>query len=79
MSYFICDGCEKRHEIFTHGGAKKAGLKLGIPFLGEIPLDLDIRLSGDSGAPIVAAKPHLPQARAFLDIAERLVASGVLG
>jgi ATP-binding protein involved in chromosome partitioning len=79
MSTYICPNCGHEAHIFGHGGARAEAEKLGIPFLGEIPLDLDIRLSGDSGAPIVAAKPHLPQARAFLDIAERLVASGVLG
>jgi ATP-binding protein involved in chromosome partitioning len=79
MSTYICPNCGHEAHIFGHGGARDEAAKLGIPFLGEIPLDLDIRLAGDSGAPIVAAKPHLPQARAFIDIAERLIDSGVLG
>ncbi|HSF94073.1 MAG TPA: Mrp/NBP35 family ATP-binding protein [Thermohalobaculum sp.] len=79
MSTYICPNCGHEAHIFGHGGARAEAEKLGIPFLGEIPLDLDIRLAGDSGAPIVAAKPNLPQARAFLDVAERLVDSGVLG
>jgi ATP-binding protein involved in chromosome partitioning len=79
MSTYICPNCGHEAHIFGHGGATSEAEKLGIPFLGEIPLDLEIRLSGDSGAPIVAAKPHLPQARAFLDVAQRLVDSKVLG
>jgi ATP-binding protein involved in chromosome partitioning len=79
MSTYICSSCGHEEHIFGHGGAKDEAAKLGIPFLGEVPLDIEIRLSGDSGAPIVAAKPNLPQARAFIDIAERLVDSGVLG
>ena len=78
MSTYICPNCNHEAHIFGHGGAKAEAEKLGIPFLGEVPLDMDIRVAADSGAPIVAAKPHLPQARAFIDIAERLVATKVL-
>ena len=77
MSTYICPSCGHEEHIFGHGGARDEAAKLGIPFLGEIPLDIEIRLSGDSGAPIVAAKPNLPQARAFIDIADRLIESGV--
>ncbi|MCS7238412.1 MAG: Mrp/NBP35 family ATP-binding protein [Thermoguttaceae bacterium] len=49
MSYFICPGCGSRHEIFGHGGARSKATELGIPFLGEIPLHVDIRVRGDSG------------------------------
>ncbi|PKP80418.1 MAG: ATP-binding protein, partial [Alphaproteobacteria bacterium HGW-Alphaproteobacteria-2] len=73
MSAFVCDGCGKEHHPFGHGGAKAEAERLGVPFLGEIPLDLAIRVAGDSGAPIVAAKPESPQARAFWDIVDRLV------
>ena len=79
MSTHICSSCGHEEHIFGHGGARAEAAALGIPFLGEVPLDIEIRLSGDSGAPIVAAKPNLPQARAFIDIAERLVEGGVLG
>jgi ATP-binding protein involved in chromosome partitioning len=79
MSTYICPSCGHEAHIFGHGGAKDEASKLGLPFLGEIPLDLEIRVAGDSGAPIVAAKPNLPQARAFIDIADRLIDSGVLG
>ncbi len=77
MSTHICPECGHESHIFGHGGARAEAEKLGIPFLGEIPLDLDIRTAGDSGVPIVAAKPGAPQARAFIDVAERLTASGV--
>ena len=79
MSTYICSNCGHEDHIFGHGGARAEAEKLGIPFLGEVPLDIEIRLSGDGGAPIVAAKPNLPQARAFIDIAERLIDSGVFG
>jgi len=73
MSAYICPNCGHEAHIFGHGGAKAEAETLGIPFLGEIPLDLDIRLASDGGAPIVAARPASPQARAFIDIADRLV------
>ncbi len=79
MSTYICSNCGHEEHIFGHGGARAEAEKIGIPFLGEVPLDIEIRLAGDSGAPIVAAKPNLPQARAFIDIADRLLDSGVLG
>ena len=72
MSSYICPNCGHEAHIFGHGGAKAEADKLGVPFLGEIPLDLDIRVASDGGAPIVAAKPASPQARAFLDVAARL-------
>ncbi|HFC04059.1 MAG TPA: iron-sulfur cluster carrier protein ApbC, partial [Rhizobiales bacterium] len=49
MSYFICDNCDERHEIFGHGGAKAEAEKLELPFLGEIPLDKKVRERSDSG------------------------------
>jgi ATP-binding protein involved in chromosome partitioning len=78
MSTYICPECGHEAHIFGHGGARAEAEKLDLPFLGEIPLDLEIRIAGDAGAPIVAAKPNLPQSRAFLDIAQRLIDSGVL-
>jgi ATP-binding protein involved in chromosome partitioning len=74
MSAYSCPSCGHEAHIFGHGGAKAEAEKLGIPFMGEIPLDIDIRMAGDSGAPIVATKPGSPQARAFMDVAARLVA-----
>ncbi|MDB2401953.1 Mrp/NBP35 family ATP-binding protein [Litoricolaceae bacterium] len=78
MASFICDGCQKEHHPFGHGGAKAEAEKQGIPFLGEIPLDLNIRIASDGGVPMVVSKPSSPQAKAFLDIADLLIASEVL-
>ncbi len=78
MASFICDGCGKEHHPFGHGGAKAEAEKQGMPFLGEIPLDLAIRVASDGGVPMVVSKPSSPQAKAFLDIADQLIASEVL-
>jgi ATP-binding protein involved in chromosome partitioning len=78
MASFVCDGCGKEHHPFGHGGAKAEAEKQGMPFLGEIPLDLAIRVASDGGVPMVVSKPSSPQARAFLDIADQLIASEVL-
>ncbi len=71
MSYFICTKCGERHEIFGHGGAEQEALKLGVPFLGAIPLDLAIRERSDAGQPIVATMPDSPHSKIFRDIAAR--------
>ncbi|MEX2239009.1 MAG: Mrp/NBP35 family ATP-binding protein [Dehalococcoidia bacterium] len=74
MSYFVCTHCNERTEIFGHGGARVAAEELGLDFLGEIPIHPGIRQGGDIGAPIVATDPDSPQARALIDIAERVAA-----
>lgn len=74
MSFFICDDCGKRHDIFSHGGARRSAEELEVPFLGEIPLSTDIRESSDEGTPVVALKPESPQAKVFADIAKALAA-----
>jgi ATP-binding protein involved in chromosome partitioning len=74
MSYFVCDECGKRHDIFSHGGGRRAAEELEVPFLGEIPLSLDVRESSDTGMPVVALKPDSPQAQAFMEIARALAA-----
>ena len=78
MSTYICPKCGHEAHIFGHGGAHADADRLGLPFLGEIPLDLDIRLAGDGGAPIVASKPDSPQAEAFRTLARKLIADGVV-
>jgi ATP-binding protein involved in chromosome partitioning len=78
MASFVCDGCQKEHHPFGHGGAKAEADKQNIPFLGEIPLDLEIRVASDGGAPVVVGKPSSPQAQAFLTLADQLIASEVL-
>lgn len=77
MAAFVCDGCGKVHHPFGSGGAKAEAEKLGVPFLGEIPLHLGIRVAGDGGAPIVAAKPDGDEAAPFWALADRLIAAGV--
>ena len=74
MSYFVCDDCGKRHHIFAHGGARAEAEKLGVPFLGEIPLELAIRERSDAGLPIVVAEPDGAPAAAYLAIARAIKA-----
>lgn len=73
MSFFVCGHCGERTEIFSHGGGERAAAKLGIPFLGRIPIDPAIRAGGDAGVPIVVADPASPQAKAFREVAAKLV------
>ncbi|MEM9059831.1 MAG: Mrp/NBP35 family ATP-binding protein [Pseudomonadota bacterium] len=79
MSTHICSKCGHEEHIFGHGGAEAEADRIGVPFLGAIPLDLSIRRAGDDGAPIVAAQPDSPQAGAFRDIAEGLIRIGATG
>ena len=73
MSYFQCPHCGKRSDIFSHGGARREAERLGVPFLGEIPLDIAIRETSDGGRPIVAAEPDGPHAAAYREIAVRVL------
>lgn len=73
MSHFVCGHCGERTEIFSYGGGERAAEKLGIPFLGRIPIDPAIRDGGDTGHPIVMAQPDSPQAKAFREIAQRII------
>lgn len=75
QSYFVCDGCEKRHELFGAGGGQKIADYAGAPLLGQIPLHPSVREWGDAGTPIVQAAPGSPTARAFVSVAEQLVAA----
>jgi ATP-binding protein involved in chromosome partitioning len=72
MSYFVCPHCEERSEIFSHGGARKWAAKLDVEFLGEVPLDIEIRETSDQGKPIVMSNPDSAHAKTFSDIAARL-------
>ncbi|WP_425479293.1 P-loop NTPase [Hoeflea halophila] len=85
MSYFTCPDCDGRHAIFGHGGARAEAERIGAPFLGEVPLVMQIRETSDSGAPIVVSDPQSVQAQIYRDIAgliwerlgeERLLAGG---
>jgi ATP-binding protein involved in chromosome partitioning len=72
MSYFLCPHCGVRSDIFGHGGARREAERLKVPFLGEVPLEMIIRETSDSGLPIVATKPDSPQAAAYRAIAARV-------
>jgi len=73
MSYFICPHCQGRSDVFAHGGAHATADKLGVPFLGEIPLHMRIRETSDAGHPIVVAEPEGEHAKAYLAIAGRVM------
>jgi len=72
MSTFICPHCGTRSDIFGHGGARAEAERLGVPFLGEVPLHMDIREKSDSGQPVVATVPDGPHAQAYRAIAARV-------
>jgi ATP-binding protein involved in chromosome partitioning len=72
MSFYLCPHCGERSEIFGHGGAREEAERLGVPFLGEVPLHLDIRTTSDSGHPIVVAQPDSPYAQIYKNIAGRV-------
>jgi ATP-binding protein involved in chromosome partitioning len=72
MSTFICPHCGTRCDIFGHGGARAEAERLGVPFLGEVPLHMDIRERSDSGQPVVATVPDGPHAQAYRAIAARV-------
>jgi ATP-binding protein involved in chromosome partitioning len=72
MSYFVCPHCGGRTDVFSHGGARKEAQKLGVPFLGEVPLDIAIRINSDDGRPVIASLPESAQANALLEIARRV-------
>jgi ATP-binding protein involved in chromosome partitioning len=69
MSYFLCPHCGGRSDIFSHGGARHEAQRLGVPFLGEVPLHLTIRETSDAGRPLVATAPDSPEAEIYRSIA----------
>jgi ATP-binding protein involved in chromosome partitioning len=71
MSTFVCPHCGTRSDIFGHGGAKQEAERLGVPFLGEVPLTMSVRELSDQGRPIVVSDPESPAAEAFRQIADR--------
>ena len=78
MSSFHCPSCHTETAIFGHGGVKAAAARMGLPFLGEIPIDLAIRVGSDEGVPLVEGHPESPQAEAFMDMARSLTSAQVL-
>ena len=75
MSTYICPNCGHEAHIFGHGGVAAEAAKLDLPFLGELPLALDVRVAGDSGTPIAATDG--PLAAPYLALADRLIAGGM--
>ena len=72
MSYFICPNCSERHEIFGHGGARQEAERMGVSFLGEVPLDPDLRSRSDNGLPVVATEPDSEISKVYKQMAENI-------
>jgi ATP-binding protein involved in chromosome partitioning len=72
MSYFLCPSCGARSDIFGHGGAREEATRLGVPFLGEVPLHMAIREKSDAGRPVVVSEPTGAHAQSFRDIAAKV-------
>ena len=72
MSYFICDSCGARHEIFASGGVKKEAIKSDTPFLGELPIDKNLRINSDTGQPVCIAEPEGEIAKIYSSIANKI-------
>jgi ATP-binding protein involved in chromosome partitioning len=73
MSYFLCPSCGTRSDIFSHGGARHEADRLGVSFLGEVPLHMSIREKSDAGLPVVATAPDSEHARIYRDIATKVL------
>jgi ATP-binding protein involved in chromosome partitioning len=69
MSYFVCPNCDTRHELFGQGGGQRIAQTFNVPFLGQVPLQPNVRTGGDEGQPVVMADPESPAARAFQAVA----------
>jgi ATP-binding protein involved in chromosome partitioning len=73
MSYFICDGCGKHHQIFRSGGGERISKALGVPPLGKVPLEPSVADCGDLGTPAVLRYPNSESGRTFAEIAEKTI------
>ena len=73
MSYFVAPDTGTRYDIFGHGGARKEAERLGVPFLGEVPLEMAIRETSDAGTPVVVSEPDGPHAKVYRDIAAKVI------
>ncbi len=74
MSYFVAPDTGKEYDIFSRGGAQKTAQNMGVPFLGEIPLTMETRKSGDEGEPVVSSDPESAQAKKFRELARNVAA-----
>jgi ATP-binding protein involved in chromosome partitioning len=72
MSYFLCPKCGARSGIFGHGGARQEAERLKVPFLGEVPLHMDIREKSDAGLPVVATEPEGSLTMIYRDMATKV-------
>src|SRR6185295_8718729 len=73
MSYFVPpDMPDKRYNIFGEGGGRNLADEYNVPFLGEVPLGMEVREAGDKGVPVVISQPDSPQAKAFMKVAEEV-------
>ncbi|MBA4489787.1 Mrp/NBP35 family ATP-binding protein [Paracoccus sp. S1E-3] len=77
MAVHVCTNCGHAEHIFGHGGVAAEAQKLGVPLLGELPLEMDVRVAGDSGTPVVVANPETASAQAFRKLARGLVTAGI--
>jgi ATP-binding protein involved in chromosome partitioning len=73
MSTFICPHCGEASHIFGHGGAESEAARVGVPFLGAVPLDMEVREKSDAGTPVVIADPEGAVAKVYRQIAERVI------
>ena len=73
MSTFICPKCGEQSDIFGHGGARSEAERLGVPFLGEVPLHMEIRTNSDGGTPVVISQPDGPHATVYMEIAKAVM------
>jgi ATP-binding protein involved in chromosome partitioning len=72
MSHFVCPVCGTSHDIFGHGGARQEAVKIGVPFLGEVPLAMTIRETSDAGTPVVVSAPDGAHAKVYREIAAKI-------
>ena len=69
MSYFVCDGCDKKHHIFRDGGGHRVANEFGVSFLGGIPLEPAVARASDQGVPAIKAAPQSPASKAYTEVA----------
>jgi len=74
MSYLVCPHCSERIDVFSHGGGKRTAEQMKVHFLGELPLNPDVRVGGDTGDPVSLRRNNDPAAEGFLQLARNLAA-----
>ena len=72
MSYFVAPDTGTRYNIFGEGGGRKLAAQYSVPFLGAVPLSIEVREGGDKGVPVIVSHPDSPQANAFRQVAEEI-------